>query len=95
MKNVYIGLTQGFMVDRLISNVRAMRTRSVYAAYTDNKHDGIIDDLLARKWGIGIDKANNTLEYTTQDNVRSALIPLNRWYRTQLLSQRLHTIGGD
>ena len=49
----------------------------------------IRNDLLVIEWGIGLDKAKWTLKSTTRDNVRSTLKPLTRWYRTDLLSQRL------
>ena len=53
------------MVDRLISNVRVRIKRSIYATYTDKILHGISAVLLARKWGIGIDKANLKLQSTT------------------------------
>ena len=89
MENVSIGMNQGLMVYILISKVRVKRTRSVLETYTDKQHHGISADLLAIKWGIGLDKAKQTLQSTTQDNVRSALKPLTRQYRTYFLSQRL------
>ena len=58
------------MVYILISNVRVKRTISVFANYTDKQHHGISADLLAIKWGVGLDKAKRTLQSTTQDNVR-------------------------
>ena len=58
------------MVDRLISKVRVKRTRSGFATYTYKRHHGISADILARKWGIGIDKVKKTLQSTTQDNVK-------------------------
>ena len=64
------------MVYILINKVRVRRTRSGFATYTDKQHHGISTDLLAIKWGIGLDKAKQTLQSTTQDNVRSALKPL-------------------
>ena len=45
------------------------------------------------KWGIGIYKANSTLQSTNQDNVSSALKALTRRYRTYLLSQRLRQLN--
>ena len=85
MENNSIGLAQDLMVDILIINVRVRIKRNGYTMYTDNQHHGIITDLLARKWGIGIDKANCTLQYTTQDNMTSYLNPLIRRYRTDLI----------
>ena len=89
MANVSIGLDQYLMMNRLIIKVRVKITRSGFATYPDKRHHGISADVLARKWGIGLDKANQTLQSTTQDNVRSALKPLTRRYRTDFTSQRL------
>ena len=60
MENVSIGMDQDLMVNRLISKVRVKITRSGFATYTDKQHYGISADLLAKKWGIGIDKAKRT-----------------------------------
>ena len=56
MENISIGLAQDLMVGRLIIKVRVKRTRSEFATYTDKQQHGISADILARKWGIGIDK---------------------------------------
>ena len=85
-----IGLDKYLMVYKLISKVRVKIIRSGFANYTDNRHHGISADLLAIKWGIGIDEAKRTLKSRTRDNVRSDLKPLTWRYRTDLLSQRLH-----
>ena len=89
MANVSIGLAQDLMVERLISKVKFKITRNGFATYIDNRHNGISVDLLARKWVIGLDLANRTLQSKNQDNVRSALKPLTRRYRADFLSQRL------
>ena len=46
----------------MISNVRVKKTSSGFATYIDKQHHWISTDLLARKWGIGLDKANRTLQ---------------------------------
>ena len=65
MKNVSIGMAQELMVDILISKVRVNRTGIDFVTYTDERHHGISTDILARKWGIGIDKSKWTLQSTT------------------------------
>ena len=65
MENISIGLSQDFIVDRLIRNARVRRNRSGYATYIDNQHYGISDDMLEIKWEIVLDKANSTLQSTT------------------------------
>ena len=79
MANVFIGIAQELVVDRLISNVRARRTRSGSATYIDQRHHGIIADLLESKWLIGLDKEKSTLQSTTQYNLILALKPLTWW----------------
>ena len=81
------------MMDILISKVRVKITRSRFAAYIYKQHHGISANLLEIKWGIGLDKANWTLQSTTQDNARSALKPLTRRNRKDLLSQRLRRLN--
>ena len=51
MANVFSGLDQDLVVDRLIRKVRFKRTRCGFATYIDNQHDGISADILASKWG--------------------------------------------
>ncbi len=61
---------------------------------TSDRHHGVSPDLLAKKWGCGLTTAQNTLKYTTQRGVRSAIGPLTRRYRTDLLQlhyRRLNT----
>ena len=62
--------------------------RSISQIRTSKRHHGVDANLLSLKWGIGLEKAKNTLNHTTQLNIRSALLPLTRRYRTDLLSQR-------
>ena len=73
------------MVYILMRNVRVRRMRIGYSTYTDKKNHGISTDMLAIKWGIRLDRAKRSLQYTTQDNERSDLNPLTRPYRTDLL----------
>ena len=62
MQNFPIELDQDLMVDQLISKVRVNKTRSGFTTYTDKRQHGINADILARKWGIGLDKAKRTLQ---------------------------------
>ena len=70
MEYVSIILSQELTVDILISKVKVKRTRSGFANYTYKRHHGISTDILARKWGIGIDKEKRTLQSTTHDSMR-------------------------
>ena len=91
MENFSIGLSQDFMVDRLISNVRVSITRIGYADNTDKRHHGISFDILERKWWIELDKGKCTLQSTTQNNSRSSLKPLKRRYITYYVAEATST----
>ena len=93
MANFPSGLAQDLIVEILISKVRVKRTRRGFATHTDKRHHGISADLLAIKWGVGIYKSKRTLQLKTQDNVRSALKPLTRRYRTDFLLQRIRRLN--
>ena len=80
-------LSPDILVDRLQCDV------SIKETYTMDRHHGINADLLATKWGIGLQQARDNLTCTTQMNVRSAILPLTRQYRTDLLSQRLKRLS--
>ena len=93
MASISTELAPTIMIDKLISKVKVARTRKGYATITHERHHAITPDLLSRKWGIGLDKAKATLACTTQENIRSAVLPLTRRYRTDLLSQRLKRLS--
>lgn len=58
-----------------------------YSTFTSDRHHAVTPELLARKWGIGLKTAKDTLANTTQLAIRSAIGPLTRRYRTDLLQQ--------
>lgn len=62
---------------------------------TTDRHHEVTPELLATKWGCGLKTAGNTLKHTTQLGIRSAIGPLTRRYRTDLLQlhhRRLNTV---
>jgi len=73
--------------------LKASPTHIISQIRTSQRHDGVDTSLLSLKWGIGLQKAKDTIKYTTQQNVRSAILPLTRRYRTDLLSQRLRRLN--
>ena len=76
------GLAPNQMCDRMVSDV-----------ISNKRHHGTDANLLSRKWEIGLRKAKDTIAKTTQLNIRSALLPLTRRYRTDLLPQRLKRLS--
>jgi len=73
--------------------VRGSTTQIMAQIRTSERHHGIDARLLSLKWGIGLEKARDTIKHTTQYNTRSAILPLTRRYRTDLLSQRLKRLS--
>lgn len=71
----------------LLDNIRISS-----AVSKDRRHHDIDAESLADKWECSIETARKTLDATTQLNVRSAIAPLTRRYRTDLLSQRLRRL---
>ena len=89
MSQVSTTYSQDLLVDELVSKV------NISATYSNTRHHGTDPALLARKWGIGLNRAKYTLNCRTQQNVRYEILPLTRRYRTNLLYQilkRLSTI---
>jgi len=68
-------------------------THIISQIQTSERHHGVDASLLSLKWGVGLEKAKNTIKNTTQYNIRSAILPLTRRYRTDLLSQRLRCLN--
>ena len=60
--------------------------------YTKRRH-GMVDKFeLAKRWKIGLDVAQKTLDSTTQLNIRHAVKPLTRRYRTDLLDPHMRRL---
>jgi hypothetical protein len=75
------------MDDDLLPSFESLQISSTQ---TSERHHAICPQSLADKWECGIETAKATLQATiTQLNVRSAVAPLTRRYRMDLLSQRL------
>ena len=85
--NVSIRLAQDLMVDRLIGNIRVYMTKKGYETIINERHSVLTPELLARKWGIGLERANETFKATTKDCILSALLPITRRYGTYLISE--------
>ena len=83
MSQVSDELNPTVLQQSLISSVK------IGATYSHSRHHGTDPFLIAKKWGIGVQRAKDTLKCTTQLNIRSAVLPLTRRYRTDLLSQQL------
>ena len=67
MTNVLMLLYSDLMVDRLMGNIRVSMTKKVYATITNERHHSVTPELLARKWGIGLENPKEKFRATTQD----------------------------
>ena len=55
---------------------------------SSKRHSQVTSKNLSEKWNIGLEQAKQTLQVTTQKGVRSAIMPLSRRYRTDLMYQQ-------
>jgi hypothetical protein len=66
----------------------------VIAAMSSKERGPVITkELLARRWGIGLDTAHRTLTSTTQQGIRRVLHPVERRYRTRQTHLRFPTLN--
>ena len=93
MASISLGLHQDILAKQIVSNVKVRKVNDQYSTITKDRHHGISAELISRKWGIGIEKACQTLKCTTQLSIRSAILPLTRRYRTDLMSQQLRRLS--
>jgi hypothetical protein len=63
------------------------------SALTQERHHTLTAEGLAKKWNIGLRTARNTIKATTQLGVRSAIGPLTRRYRTDLLQSKYRRLN--
>lgn len=55
---------------------------------SSDRHSDVSAEQLSERWGIGIKAAKETLKKTTQRFLRSAVLPLSRRYRTDMMFER-------
>jgi hypothetical protein len=58
------------------------KDRVVFAMSTNERGPVITKEILAKRWGIGLDTAHRTLTSTTQVGIRRVLHPVERCYKT-------------
>ena len=55
---------------------------------SSDRHSDVSAEQLSERWGIGLKAAKETLKKTTQRFLRSAVLPLSRRYRTDIMFER-------
>ncbi len=77
------------LLPRLISAVRVGELVNgdpeISVITSKERHAKIGADDLARRWGIGLETARQTLKVTTQHGIRHAVHPLSRRYKTDII----------
>ena len=72
-------MTKSLMSQR---NIEAVDVQERKTFISNERHTSITSDQLGHRWNIGMKQAQQTLRVTTQQGVRSAILPLSRRYRT-------------
>ena len=67
--------------------------RQIFALSTKDRGPVLTKEILAQRWGIGLDTAHKTLATTTQYGVRRVLHPVERRYRTRQAHLRFPTLN--
>ena len=55
---------------------------------SSKRHSQVTSENLSERWNIGLQQAKQTMKVTTQKGVRSAIMPLSRRYRADLMYQQ-------
>jgi len=58
------------------------------AFHSSGRHSDVSPEALSERWCISLKAASNTLKKTTQRFLRSAILPLSRRYRTDMMFER-------
>lgn len=84
-------LAQDLAINSLVDSVKVHLYDSAKIAMTSTEkwHHEVTKELVAKKWGISISRAEATLKTSTQLLLGFAIMPLSHRYRADLLSQRL------
>ena len=73
-------MTKSLMSQRNIEAVNVQERKTFILS--NERNTSITSDQLGHRWNIGMKQAQQTLRVTTQQGVRSAILPLSRRYRT-------------
>ena len=93
------------MAERIVSQVNVWKTksqadidpvvRSANELVSTTRHSKITPELISRLFVVGIPKAKEMLEKTTQKGIRQAIHPLTRRYRVDHLNLHRNELGGQ
>ena len=93
------------MAERIVSHVNVWTTksqpsidsvvRSAHELVSLTRHSKITPELISKLFCVGIPKAKEMLEETTQKGIRQAIHPLTRRYRVDHLNLHRNELGGQ
>jgi hypothetical protein len=73
--------------------LRRMPMRKIYATESSSRQNVVDKESLAKRWGIGIQVAAQTLQVTTQKGVRNAVHPIHKRFRTKQVQLKYDQLG--
>ncbi|KAI2511702.1 Reverse transcriptase (RNA-dependent DNA polymerase) [Fragilaria crotonensis] len=80
------------ITERLIAEVRVPEVLTDVPGrrtfVSQERHSSVTPEELSERWCIGLTQARNTVQVTTQNAVRSAILPLSRRYRADRVFER-------
>ena len=68
--------------DRSVSSALSIRDKSIMAMASSGKTTALTKEILARRWGCGLESAKQTLKVTTQFGIRNVIHPYDKRYKT-------------
>ena len=94
ISQVLSGVSSTLVEDTLIEALEAtVMVRNLGATSSTKPRGGIEPAELARRWGIGLESAKQTLKVTTQKGLRSAVHPIHRRYKTKQQQLRYNQLA--
>ena len=82
------------LCSRVLSSVRVVPSDRTASAVQHRRNPPLSKELLARRWGIGINAAERTLTVTTQAGIRKLHNPVERRFHTKQSHLRFPTLLG-
>ena len=79
--------------DRSVSSLRSAKDRSIMAMASTGKTSALTKEILARRWGCGLESAKKTLQVTTQFGIRNVIHPYDKRYKTTFNHMRFPTLA--
>ena len=90
-----VGLNPNDIITRLIAEIRVGSADQAFndvplrrTFISDERHIGVTAEEISERWCIGLSQARDTVKVTTQNGIRSAILPLSRRYKADRVFER-------